>query len=40
MNLDTKPIELDRVYCCDWKELLSAIGPQSVDLILADMPYG
>ena len=34
------PIAVNTIYCCDWKELLSAVGPQSVDLILTDMPYG
>lgn len=34
------PIELDRVYCCDWRDLLSALPDDSADLILTDMPYG
>ena len=31
---------VDRVYCCDWMDLLRALPAQSVDLMLTDMPYG
>jgi len=31
---------VDRVYCCDWMDLLRAQPAQSVDLMLTDMPYG
>jgi len=32
--------EIDSVNQVDWKELLQAVGQQSVDLLLTDMPYG
>jgi site-specific DNA-methyltransferase (adenine-specific) len=34
------PPELDRIYHCDLFTLCDAIPPQSVDMILCDLPYG
>jgi hypothetical protein len=32
--------EIDRVYHTDLLELCKAVGEHSVDMILADLPYG
>lgn len=31
---------IGRVLHVDWKEVLNAVGPQSIDAIITDMPYG
>lgn len=33
-------LEVNTLYRMDWQELMSELEPQSVDLILTDIPYG
>lgn len=31
---------IGRIFCADWKEVLNAVGRQSIDAIITDLPYG
>lgn len=37
---DRAYIKPGAIVCCDWLELMQGLAPQSVDMILTDMPYG
>ena len=39
-DLKTNGVEIDTIYCADCLEAMKLIPDKSIDMILADLPYG